>query len=141
MALEPGLDPWLFVSSVVVQHQMELQLFGELVIQPAQEFEKLLVAMARKALANDSAFQDFQSGKECRGPMADIIMSESAAATFLERQSWLSAIQGLNLALFIDTQDQALVWRIEVKAHHIRQFFQKTVIPRELESARSMGFE
>jgi hypothetical protein len=39
---------------------MEFQLFGELLIQPAQESQELLVAMPWKALANDFAFQNLQ---------------------------------------------------------------------------------
>ena len=92
----------MFVGAVIVQHQMELQLLGELIIQLTQESQELLVAMPWKALADDFAFQDFQRGEQRRGPMADIIMSEGAAPAFLERQTRLSAVLGLDLALLID---------------------------------------
>jgi len=42
---------------------MELQLFRKLIIELTQEFHELLVAMARKALANDFTFQDLQRGE------------------------------------------------------------------------------
>lgn len=141
MALEPGLNLWVFMGAVVIQHQVELQLLGKLVVELAQKSQELLVAMSGKALADDFAFQDLQGGKQRRGPVADIIVSKGAATTFLERQTRLSAIQGLNLALFIDTQDQTFVRRIEVKPDHIGEFFQELFVPGEFESVGSVGLE
>ena len=63
MALEPRLDLGVFVGAVIVQHQMKLQLFGELVIQSAQEFQEFLMAMPGKTLADDFAFQYLQGRK------------------------------------------------------------------------------
>ena len=85
MPPQPGLHLGVFVRTVVIQHQMELQLFGKLVVQSAQESQKLLLAMPRKALTNDFALQDFQGREECSRPMTDIIMSECAAAALLKR--------------------------------------------------------
>src|ERR1051326_8806456 len=65
-------------------------------------------------------------------------MSECAATAFLERQTRLSAVQGLNLALLVDSEDQALVWWVEVKSNHIGQLFQEFDVPREFATARSM---
>jgi len=42
---------------------MEVQLLGELIIDLPKETEELLVAMTRKALANDFTLQDFQRGE------------------------------------------------------------------------------
>lgn len=61
--------------------------------------------MSRKALADYLAFKDLQGSEQGRGPVADIVVGEGTATAFLERQAWLSAVQSLNLALFIDTQD------------------------------------
>src|SRR5947208_12197363 len=66
--------------------------------------------------------------------MAHVIVSVGAAPSLLQRQTWLSAIQGLNLALFINTQDQAFFWRIQIKPNHIGQLFQKIDVPRALET-------
>src|SRR5438552_5621326 len=73
--------------------------------------------------------------------MANIIMSECAATAFLERQPRLSAVQSLDLALFIDTEDQALVGWVQIKSNHIGQLFQEFDVPRELKAARSMGLD
>ena len=69
--------------------------------------------------------------------MANIIMSERAATAFLERQTRLRAVQSLDLALLIDTEDKALIWRVQVKSNHVGQLFQEFDVPRQLEAARS----
>src|SRR5215207_3565311 len=131
----------MFVGPIIIQYQMEFQLFGKLVIQAPQKFQELLVTMPRKALANDFALQDLQGREERRRPVPDIIMSECAAAALLERQTRLSAVQGLDLALFVDTQDQTLLGRIEVEPNHVRQLFQKLEIPGKFETPRLMGLK
>src|SRR5574342_144387 len=131
----------MFVRAVIVQHQVQLQPLGKLVIQSAQESQEFLMAMSRKALADDFAFQDFQSGEQGRRSVTDIIMREGAATPSLERQSRLSPVQRLNLALLIDTQHQAFFRRVEIKANHISQLLQKLNVPRQLESTRSMWLE
>ena len=77
--------------------------FGKLVIQSAQEFQEFLMAMSRKALPNDLAFQNFQGGEKSSRSVTDIVMSEGTATAFLKRQSGLSPVQGLNLALLVNT--------------------------------------
>src|SRR5260370_21309532 len=128
----------MFVCAVIVQYQMQLHSFGELVIQAAQEFQEFLVAMPWKTLADDFAFQNFQSGEQCRRSVTDIIVSESTATPFLERQTRLSPVQGLYLALLVDAQHEAFFGRVEIKANHIGQFLQKFNVTRQLEITGSM---
>src|SRR5204863_7312051 len=45
--------------------------------------------------------------------------------------SGLSAIQGLNLALFIDTQDQSFGGRVQIQSDDIGELFQEMRIPGE----------
>ena len=42
-----------------------------------------------------------------------------------ERQPGLGALQSLNLALFVHTQHNRLVGRIQTEADHIREFFEE----------------
>ena len=99
------------------------------------------MAMTSEALAENFALQNHQSGEQRRGPRADLIMSEGAATALLKWQARLRAIQSLHLALLIPAKNQALFWRIKVKAHHVGQLLQKFDIARELECTRSMRLE
>src|SRR5947207_8183076 len=97
--------------------------------------------MARKTLADNFSLQNLQSSKEGCCPMADVIMRKCAAASLLERQSRLRPVQSLNLALLINAEHEAFLRRIEVKADHVRQFFKKLNIPRQLEGFRLVRLE
>ena len=53
---------------------------------------------------HDPPIKDIESGEQGRGAIALVVVSQSAATAFLDRQSRLGAIQRLNLALFIRAQ-------------------------------------
>ena len=59
----------------------------------------------------------------------------------LDRQSRLGTIECLDLAFLVDAQDQGLVWRVEIKADHIVELFDKTFVAAELESLGQMRLE
>src|SRR5207244_1864863 len=67
VVLEPKLHLGVFVRAVIIQNQMQLQFLGKLLIQSAQKFQEFLVAMPRKALANDFSLQNLQRRKQRRG--------------------------------------------------------------------------
>jgi hypothetical protein len=73
-------------------------------IDPAHEFEPLLVAMARHALTDYPAGGDVEGGEQGRSAMALIVMHHGVAASLLQRQAQLSAVQCLDLALFVDRE-------------------------------------
>jgi len=63
-------------------------------------------------------------------------MRHRPAAALLHRQPRLGAVEGLDLALFIDRQHQGLVGRIEVEADDILELGDEVRIARELEGLR-----
>ena len=73
--------------------------------------------------------------------MALVVVSHGAAAPFFHRQPRLSALQGLNLALLVHTQDNRLIGRIEVQPHDVGEFLREANIFRELEPFGSVGLK
>ena len=59
----------------------------------------------------------------------------------LQRQQRRRTIQGLDLALLIDGENEGLVRRIQIEPDHIAQLFDEMRIPRELELLHPMGLE
>jgi hypothetical protein len=53
MAGEPGLDPRMLVSGVVIGDQVRLKFGGNVVIEMIEKGQELLVPMARFALGDD----------------------------------------------------------------------------------------
>ncbi len=119
VALQPGLDLGLLVRTVVVHHQMQAYLSGELLVEAAQKLQELLVAMPLIALSDHPSLQDLQSGEQRGRSVAFVVMRHGSAASLFHGQARLRAIQRLDLALFIHAEHDGLLRRIEIEAHHL----------------------
>lgn len=113
------------MGAVVVQDQVQCYCSWKFGIQAPQEFQKLLVAVPRITLANDPSLDDMQCGKQGGGAIAFVVVRERAAAARFEGQSWLGAIQRLNLTFLIHTKHHRILWRGQIDAHNIGEFLQK----------------
>src|SRR5512139_449795 len=91
------------------------------------------MAMPSETLPNNFPLSHFEGRKERCGAMALVIIGHGSTAAFFQRQSRLRAIQRLNLTLLVHAEYQGFVRRVQIQAHHIRQFLQKLGITRQLE--------
>ena len=87
MLLQPGLNLGMFVSTVIVHHQMQRYIAGKLLIQTSQKYQKLPIAMPGKALTDHFALGHFQSGKQRRSTIAFVKMRNRSAAAFFYASS------------------------------------------------------
>ena len=108
---QPVLDRLRLMSSIVVQDHVDVQLLGHVLLDGVEEVAKLDRAMALLILANDLAGLGIQRGKQTGGAVARIVMRAPLDLAGTHGQQRGRAIQRLNLALFVHTQDQrALRW-------------------------------
>jgi len=63
MTFQPRLYFGVLVRAIVVHDQMKWDIAGELGIEQAQKFQKLLMSVSLMALANDPALQCLQSSE------------------------------------------------------------------------------
>ena len=112
---QPALHAGMFVRAVVVPHDMQLQIGWKRLVQPPEKFQELLMAMPRLAFSDHLAGGQCQRGQECGRPLALVVVRHRSAATALERQARRRALQGLDLALFIETEHQRLGGRIQIQ--------------------------
>lgn len=141
VAHQPPLDRGVFVCGIVVSDQMQGLARGDLAINQTQERQPFLVPMARPAGGDDRAFGNIQGGKERGGAMALVVVRHRAAATGLEGQAGLGAIQRLDLAVLIHAQDHGMLRRVQIQAHHVLQFVLEVRIPAELKGPDSVGLQ
>ena len=139
--VEPKLDLVMLVGGVVVEDQVEIEGFGRLLIDGAQEAQKLLMAVTPHALSDDRTGGDIKGGEQRSCSMPLIIMGHRAGPPLLDRQPRLGAVERLDLALLIDTQHHGLVGRAEIEADHISELVDKPLVVRQLEAACQMRFE
>jgi len=99
------------------------------------------MAMALHALADNLALKDIERREQGSNTMALVVMCHGSSAPLLHRQPRLGAVEGLNLALLIDRQDNGMVGRIDVEADDLVQFSGKLRIVGQLELADPVRLE
>jgi len=141
MPPQPGGDPRVFVSPVVVHDQMEIEMGRRLGVDLLEEPDELLVPMARHAVADDIAIKQAQCGEQGRRAVACVVMRQGPTAAFLHRKAWLGAVEGLDLAFLVDREHQGLVRRIEVEPDYVVELLDKLFVAAKLERPDAVGLE
>src|SRR6266545_4889147 len=131
----------MFMGTVVVYHQMQVQAMGKLSIKLAEKLDIFLMSMTRHTLADDGAVQHIEGGKQGCRAVSFVVMGHGAATTFFHGQPRLRSLQSLNLTLLIHAQDQGFIGRIQVQAHYIVKLFDELFISGKLEGPVSMWLQ
>ncbi len=130
---QPEAHLGMLVSRVVVDDQMNVQLWGHRLVDALEKAEKLLMTVTRLALGNDRAAGDIEGGQQCRGAVADIVMGDAFHVFQAHRQHRLGTIERLDLRLFIDRKHDGMIGRIQIESHHIAHLFDEEGITGKLE--------
>src|SRR6266446_9892255 len=93
---QPGLDLRMLVRPVVVEDHVDVQLWGDTLIDLAQELAKLDIAMPRITGADDRAGERVQGGEQGRGAIALVVVCHGPAASLLQRQAGLRTVERLD---------------------------------------------
>ena len=141
MAPEPALHLGMLVGRVIVHDHVNLLFRRDNVVDDAQEFPPLLMAMPVVAHGDNFALQRIEGGEQHRGAVALVVVGHGAAAALLHRQSWLGAVQSLNLALLIGAQNDGVLGRIQIKANDVFRLLDKRRVVAELEGSHAMRFQ
>jgi len=132
---QPSFDGWMFVRGVVVANDVDRLVSRNAAIDLFQEGKPLVVAMPTGRVSQNLAAEIVECGKERYRSVPIVVMGACANVTLPERQAGLSALQGLALALFITTEDDCVMGRVQIKADHVPVFFFKLQIVRQLEAS------
>ena len=121
------------MRAVVVHHQMYVQVSRHVGFDGAQELQELRTAMTPVQLPNHLARGNVQRRKQRCCAMAHVVVGSALGDARCQRQNRLSAIQCLNLALFIHAQHHRLERRIKVQAHDVTYLLDEQWIAGEFE--------
>jgi hypothetical protein len=138
---QPALNQSAFVGGVVIQYQVHFLVCGHTLVDQFQKGAELLAAMFGKATTNNFAGLDVQGGKETGDPVAKIVWGPSLHGAGAQRQDGLAAAQGLDLALFVDTEDEGIGWRTEIEPNDVAHFGDELRIARKDKAVLAMGLE
>ena len=76
-------------------------------------------------IADDFSLKQIERGEQSSRSVPLVIVRHGSAAAFLQGQAGLGAVQSLNLALFVDAENNGLVGRVEVETNNVSQLFEK----------------
>ena len=100
-----------------------------------------LMAMALHVATDHRAVEDVHRGEQRRRAVALIVVRHGSGATLLQRQSGLCAVKRLNLALFVDRQDDGVCGRIDIEPDDVAQFVDEARIVGQLERAHPVRLQ
>ena len=123
------------MRAIIIHDQMEIEFRRGFAVDFLKESDELLVSMARHAVPDHLAVEHTEGGKQSGRSMADVIMRHRSTAAFLQRETGLGSVEGLDLAFFVQTQNQRLVWRIQIQPYDIAQLLNELFVAAEFEGA------
>ena len=141
MFLQPFFHLGMFVRGVVIADKMQQLVFRGLSINLAQEIKPFSMTVTLLATRDDRSVQRVERGEQRGGAVAFVIVRHGGRTSFLQRQSGLGTIQGLNLAFFVAAQHQSMFWRGYVQAHNVSELLHKLWIMRDLEGLDQVRFQ
>src|SRR3546814_12975194 len=96
------------------------------------------VAGAARAFADDASGGDVERCEQGGHAVALVIMAAPLRLSWSHRQHRLAAVERLDLALFIDAQDQRTLGRRQVEPDNVAHLLDEQGISRELEALRTV---
>ena len=105
----------MLVSAVVVDDQVHVELGWDLLVDPPQETQKLLVPVPGLALGDHRTGGHVQGGKQCGGAVADVVVGDSLDVAQTHRQQRLGVIEGLDLRFLVNAEHNCLIGWVELE--------------------------
>src|SRR5271156_4165492 len=105
MAFEPSSNMGMLVGGEVVDDGVDRLSHGNLFLDDVEEANELLMAMALHVAADDGSVEHVHGCEQRRRAVPLVVVRHGSGATLLQGQSGLGAVERLNLALFVDRQD------------------------------------
>ena len=141
MRLEPALDARRLVRRIIVDDEVQVEAAGSSLIDQLEKAQKFAMPVTRHASSDDAAVQHVQSREQRRGAVTLIVMGHRAGAALLHRQAGLGTVESLDLAFFIDAQDQRFVRGMEIEPDDVLDFGGEVFVARDLERLNEMWLQ
>ena len=123
----------MFVGCVVVDDGVDFLSRRHLRLDGIEESDELLMAMMLHIASDDGAVEDVEGREQCRRAMTLVVVGHRSGAALLHRQTGLSAVERLDLALLIDREDDGMGGRIDIETDDVAQLAHKLWVGGELE--------
>ena len=131
----------MFMGGVIVDDRLDRLSRWSPLLDGVEEANELLMAMALHVAADYCAVEHIECGEQRCRAVSLVVVGHGSGATFLQRQAGLGAVKRLDLALFVERQNNGVSWRIDIEPDHVAQFVNEAWVVRKLELANPVGLE
>ena len=97
--------------------------------------------MARETFADDLSRGDVEGREERGRAVALVVVAAPLRLPGAHRQEGLGTVQGLDLALFVDTENQGTIRRRQIQTDDVADLLHEEGIARQLEGLRAMRLQ
>ena len=136
---QPSLYLGVLVCRVIVDDQVHLEFFRDVIIYVVEKLEELLVAVPALALRHNLAGGDVQGGKQRRGAVPEVIVGYPFHVSQPHGQKRLGTFQRLRLALLVDTKHDRRIRRVQIQSDNVVHFLGEEGIGGQLEVLLPVG--
>ena len=141
MTGQPFHDVGMLVGGVVVDDGVDELAGGDRSLDGVEETDELLMAMPGHAAPDHGSIEDVEGGEQRRRAVALVIVGHRPALAGLDRQARLGAVEGLDLALFVNGDDDGVHGRVHVEADDVFDLLRELGIVGAFECAQAMRLE
>jgi ELWxxDGT repeat protein len=135
---QPSLDERGFVGSAVVEHEMDFCILRNVAIDGVEELAELDAAVTAVVLGDDLPGLDVEGCEEGRGAVPNVVVGPPLELTRPHGQDRLAPVQGLDLRLLVDAQDQRPVRGVQIEPDNAADLLDQQRIGRKLEVLGTM---
>lgn len=121
------------MGSVVVAHQMNVQVRRDSFVDRGEELLELDRAVASMQLADHRAIGDVERGEQAGDVVAVVVVGAPFGHPRHHRQDRLGPVQGLDLGFLIDAQHNGSIGWVMVKTNDINDFGHEQRVGGELD--------
>ena len=141
MTGQPFDDVGMLVGGVIVDDGVDELAGGDRPLHGVEEADEVLMAMLGHAAPDHGSIEDIERREQRRRAIALVIVGHRPALAGLDRQARLGAVEGLDLALFVDGDDDGVHGRVHVEADDVFDLLREFGIVGAFERAQAMRLE
>ena len=120
----------MFMGGIVVENDVDRLAGGHLALDGIEEADEFEVAVALHAAADHRAVEYAGGSEQGGGAVPLVVVRHGLAASRLDRQSGLGAVERLDLALLVNRQHHGVGRRVDIEPDDISQLGGKARIAR-----------
>ena len=119
VAIKPLAYLGMFVRRIIIDDGMDRLSCRNLLLDGVEEADEFLMTMTLHVATDHRTVEHVERGEQRRRAVSFVVVRHGSGATLLEWQAGLSAVERLNLAFFVDGQDDGVRGRIDIEPNHV----------------------